>query len=282
MSLMRLLSAGKSLVGVKDNGSRYRMGNPGMLPRFGSQKNPFAREQKGNAENDGAGPTRAPNQSVTNHAPIQPSTEVPRAASPQPAVPRQQGEDLIRNTLRKSSLQKKVRIPRAWHVALRPTLTAWAKKIKTAMLRQQGTPRRKVITHASRKPVQAELSLDRIKVVRNDLSDTDFEVIPGGTARSSLAERKIEMRPKSQPASRIDASPSRQFSGLRHEVENQTKAKGEMGERMMERTVSPPFALANGIPHLSKATPRAQQAQNGNLIASLSASGPGWFSAVNR
>src|SRR6267154_3886947 len=41
MSLMRLLSAGKSWVGLKDPGSRYQMGEPGMLPKFGSGRNPF-------------------------------------------------------------------------------------------------------------------------------------------------------------------------------------------------------------------------------------------------
>ena len=41
MRLVRLLSAGKSLVGGMDHPSRYRMGEPGMLPKFGSGKNPF-------------------------------------------------------------------------------------------------------------------------------------------------------------------------------------------------------------------------------------------------
>src|SRR5215510_10841154 len=75
MSLMRLLSAGKSLVGVRDNGSRYRMGNPGMLPRFGSQKNPFARGQKGNVETDETGPKEASIQTVIHHEPSKPSLE---------------------------------------------------------------------------------------------------------------------------------------------------------------------------------------------------------------
>ena len=52
MSLMRLLSAGKSLVGAKDQGGRYRMGNPGLLPKFGSEKNPFNAERKSGMGND--------------------------------------------------------------------------------------------------------------------------------------------------------------------------------------------------------------------------------------
>src|SRR5260370_41129343 len=41
MSLMRLLTAGRSWVGLKDPVSRYQMGRPGMLPKFGSGRNPF-------------------------------------------------------------------------------------------------------------------------------------------------------------------------------------------------------------------------------------------------
>src|SRR5262249_57655628 len=106
--------------------------------------------------------------------------------SPEPSASRERREDLIDNTPPQPTLQKKVRSPRAWTVALRPRLTAWAKKIKTVMLRGEGTSRRKTITRPSRKPVQVELSLDRIKVVRNDLSDTDFEVVAGGIPRPGL------------------------------------------------------------------------------------------------
>jgi len=41
MSLMRLLSSGKSWVGVKDSGVRYRMTDPKAMPKFGSDRNLF-------------------------------------------------------------------------------------------------------------------------------------------------------------------------------------------------------------------------------------------------
>src|SRR3989442_3084112 len=47
MRLLKLLRAGKSFVGGMDNSSRYRMGNPGMLPKFGSDRNPFESGAKG-------------------------------------------------------------------------------------------------------------------------------------------------------------------------------------------------------------------------------------------
>src|SRR5437660_220499 len=42
MSLARLLTSGKSLVGLKNSTSRYRMNSKGLLPKFGSDKNPFS------------------------------------------------------------------------------------------------------------------------------------------------------------------------------------------------------------------------------------------------
>ena len=42
MSLLRLLTTGKSLVGVKDTESRYRVTSERLLPQFGSAKNPFS------------------------------------------------------------------------------------------------------------------------------------------------------------------------------------------------------------------------------------------------
>src|ERR1051326_8683882 len=38
MSLVRLLTAGKSLVGIQDSKSRYRSVDPRAMPKFGSEK----------------------------------------------------------------------------------------------------------------------------------------------------------------------------------------------------------------------------------------------------
>src|SRR6266404_8918882 len=46
MSLLRLLAAGRSLVGMKDITARYRMRTAALLPKFGSPKNPFAAPAK--------------------------------------------------------------------------------------------------------------------------------------------------------------------------------------------------------------------------------------------
>ena len=41
MSLLRLLTTGKSLVGVEDSESRYRVTRQRLLPQFGPARNPF-------------------------------------------------------------------------------------------------------------------------------------------------------------------------------------------------------------------------------------------------
>src|SRR5258705_6481708 len=41
MSLVRLLTAGKSLVGLKDGEIQYRVGDPRSMPKFGTGENPF-------------------------------------------------------------------------------------------------------------------------------------------------------------------------------------------------------------------------------------------------
>src|SRR6266704_2058917 len=83
MSLARLLSAGKSLVGGMDNTIRYRMGNPGMLPKFGSGRNPFRAGAK----------RQEPMQPMQLIQPPEPGKESPKPAlSPPAATTRQPRE----------------------------------------------------------------------------------------------------------------------------------------------------------------------------------------------
>src|SRR5215471_5224149 len=44
MRMMKLLSAGKSLVGQNDGDKRYRMSDPKAMPRFGSERNPLLKK----------------------------------------------------------------------------------------------------------------------------------------------------------------------------------------------------------------------------------------------
>ena len=75
-----------------------------------------------------------------------------------------------------------------------PTRTSsWASKLNpVALWRETPAP------EASRQPVQSELSLDTVKVVHNDLSDADVEVVPM-KSRTAEAAAVPELPPPSRP-----------------------------------------------------------------------------------
>ncbi len=178
MSLLRYLATGKSLVGMRDIESRYRMRTRNLLPKFGSAKNPFApappkMESPGGPTDPSAekletgslfesppGERPKPAETKELKTPSRPSVnatvpakaEVKPAATPAPAKPAPKPE------------------PRRW--------TGWIEKLNPLSLlpsrRGEGGRNR-----AGRKPVQAELTLEKVRVVRNDLNDTDFEIVPG-------------------------------------------------------------------------------------------------------
>ncbi len=125
MSLLRLLTSGKSLVGISDATTRYRMSNPKVLPKFESANNPF--RSKGGPQ------------------PVQ------STASPQ----KESGRSGIAGRVNRWTAQ----------------VDAWLSRVRTKRPRA-------AIPQFSKPPVQGELSLDQIKVVRNDLSDSDLEVVP--------------------------------------------------------------------------------------------------------
>ena len=147
MSLLRLLSAGKSWVGSNDSATRYQMGDPRAMPRFGSAKNPFAKKQ---AEQP---PTAAPERET----PI----VTPPAERPKPAPVSRE--------------------PR------RPLLGPWIKSCLGWMRRKQPKSQ-PLIPQLAKRPVQGELSLERVKVVRNDLSDTDLEIVTAKAGSRSPSE----------------------------------------------------------------------------------------------
>jgi hypothetical protein len=58
-------------------------------------------------------------------------------------------------------------------------------------------------------PIQSELSLDEVKVVRNDLSDADLEVVPAKPARRADAVPLPEANAWSRLTTRIFVRPGR-------------------------------------------------------------------------
>ena len=149
MSLGRLLVAGKSLVGAHDGAGRYRVNKHMALPRFISPRNPFALVAKSD-------PSAA---NAESRARTCGAKALVAAAKADPGAGR-------KNELQIALGARAARWISEWGRKLNP-LPRLAKRpgpVKSAAPRFANTP------------VQSELSLDKIRVVRNDLSGADFEV----------------------------------------------------------------------------------------------------------
>ena len=129
MGLMRLLTVGHTLVGVKDAPSPYRVTKQGWFPRFGFSK--ASNTTDAQAENQIV--TTATMAAVAPERPVSPKLDVP----PAPPIPR--GRD--------------------------------RKPLYARVLAFRQNPRRPALLR------QGELSLDTVRVVRNDLSDADVEIL---------------------------------------------------------------------------------------------------------
>jgi hypothetical protein len=169
MSLLRLLTNGKSLVGVKGTESRYRLTSQRLLPQFGPARNPFRNRDKSNPAPAEAGRLgdRGGNCPSGDRPSIRSSGEKPAAtlhsvAEDRPAAA-SAGFQRLWETLR---LKAAV------------VLNAWRVRSSSMLGRLRGKAPNPAIPRFAKQPVQGELSLDRIKVVRNDLSDADLEVVP--------------------------------------------------------------------------------------------------------
>ena len=74
-------------------------------------------------------------------------------------------------------------------------MASWFAKVK-GVLGGRRREKNAALPRFSKGPVQCELSLDNVKVLRNDLSDTDFEVI----AKPAQQEKPSAPVPQSAPA----------------------------------------------------------------------------------
>jgi len=166
MSLGKLLTTGKSLVGLSNSNSRYQL-QKGALPKFESARNPFA---KGGAEL----PEREPQ--LPKLTPAEAAAANLKKTQPLPA--------LAEPAVVASSQSKPAEPPK-----VAPPIDGWLKKINPLVWfgKNKPTEPKSAVPRfgKSHTPVQGELSLDNIKVMRNDLSETDMEIV---TAKSRPAK----------------------------------------------------------------------------------------------
>lgn len=150
MKIGQLLAAGRSLVGQKDQVGRYRPVDPRSMPRF----------EQGTPEWLSAG-AEAPQAEPQHAAPCAPAE--PPAVKPAP----------FPGPVCRADLPKRHGLwTRIW-------AAVWPGQ-KAAGPRPAGV----------RRPIQAELRLEQVKVVRNDLSDADLEVVRSQAPAAAAPELK--------------------------------------------------------------------------------------------
>jgi hypothetical protein len=206
MILLRLLTAGKSLIGVKNTASPYQVTNQRLLPKFGAKKNPFRTTAwpeldptptSFSCTDPKAGPSSSQGLESVAAAGLEPGSTV--AASEGGLEPK------------KSCASDGKRTWRGWSF-----LGSWlfrkkaegAVPVKSLPGRSSGwvssrvsSPTRRHGGRASKAPVQQELSLDKVQVVRNDLSGSDMEVVvvkpPEAKPAPPPAEQAFREHPRS-------------------------------------------------------------------------------------
>ena len=178
MNLGKLLGAGKSFISGRKPAA-YRADKRFYLPQFVSPKNPFA-------------------------SPVATATqaELPKSASPDSVPPATNNPPIGMKTKKMPVMP----VPAA--PVTSPAATArktnWVSKLNpVSMFRSESTAPNRVAS-----AVQVELSLEKVKVVHNDLTDADVEIVPM----------------KSRPARLAPASPS------------DKKSWADLGERIMKAT----------------------------------------------
>jgi hypothetical protein len=186
MSLLRLLTAGRCLVGLKNSTSRYHESKSRLLPKFGTGTNPFLTKSSSTDDEDLAAPEIS--------APAR-EKPMPASAAPAPAQTTSTASSELLNH-EKGAPVKEGRI------------AGWISKFRARRFRRKAAKVTRVIPQASKSPVQGELSLDQVRVVRNDLSDADLEVV---TAKAPADPDRADVRV--EPLARIEPAGSASKKG---------------------------------------------------------------------
>ena len=204
MSLIRFLSSGSRGL-TKDAAplGRYRLPEGRLIPDFGSATNPF------NPTTLPARETSSPVSGVTAKAAstqATPSSSVPfqRAARAQTArrLPR------LLAAVRRVAAYVRPRCARVVE-GLRQLPAALIRRLPR---RQRGATATGSTARPVSGPVQGELLLENVRVVRNDLTDTDYEVVCAGTSTASPVKRVPTAAPTAVPSRPLGRLAERLFS----------------------------------------------------------------------
>jgi len=159
------------LVGIQDSKSRYRSVDPRAMPKFGSEKKQ--------------------------------NTDVARESEVKPNVPKSNVESSKADVTKTAAAPVRKARGGGW-------VGEWGSKLGS-LVSQKPKPARSAIPLFNGVPVQGELSLDNIKVVRNDLSDADLEVVTRKMAPAKKAESEA---PEWMPAKNARPQKSEELSTM--------------------------------------------------------------------
>jgi hypothetical protein len=193
MSLVRLLTAGKCLIG-SGQPSRYHVTHKRFLPKFGAKQNPFritTRPDRTPIEVNLCQPLSPPaalaqaadNEITLNSTQVQhqnperatlnsQTSREPKAAPADPA-PRPVAGSGSKTEQPKRSRKAGSAAANRGAALFKLPLTG----LKRLFLRGKPAAPVSPTRRQGKSMVQGELSLDRVKVVRNDLSDSDLEIV---------------------------------------------------------------------------------------------------------
>jgi hypothetical protein len=178
MSLGKLLATGRSLVGGAADAGRYNLSSHNRLPKFNSAKNPFVKPAAVEAQAVAVEPTVE----VELPRPVAPAA--PEAFTKTQRIPALADQPVRANTI--ASFAGKAK--QLGETALAFGLVAVAKGqalFGRLTKRFRKAEPRSVIPRFGKPAVQAELSLDNVRVVRNDLEESDLEIVTAETATST-------------------------------------------------------------------------------------------------
>ncbi len=183
MSLLRLLTAGKSLVGLSDSTSRYRMAHRRAMPKFGSAKNPFRAKS-------GPESAQSPVASERNEAAEALANGVEATVRAESHSETSNG-DGAKASAKPDQLGAPVAMGQGGRAGRPSLVDRWIAKADGWLSKARNRPAKPAIPRFTKSPVQGELRLDQIKVVRNDLSDSDVDVVAAKSKAAAPATRAL-------------------------------------------------------------------------------------------
>jgi hypothetical protein len=187
MSLGRLLATGRSLAGGPSVG-RYNVSQRNRLPKFGATKNPFLPPGSKSAAEQVRMPTVVPGGSSQSSPATNKPNNGPRLFARTPSKQTGRASATVGVALLKDVARRMVAglTPlRALAAAAVSKVTLLAARIWERLRRVRREEPRPLLPRLGKPAVQTELSLDNVRVVRNDLEESDLEIVTAQTDTSA-------------------------------------------------------------------------------------------------